>query len=89
MSLCNTKDVYQHIDDDDILLHLVLAKFIVGLTRNQMYQCSFVMELMMKTRTEKRTVKMYLPKNHTRQIQKVIKYVLVYQWEKLNYIIVI
>ena len=32
--ICKTKDDHHYIDEDNILLHLVMAKFVGSLTRN-------------------------------------------------------
>ena len=48
LAVCKTKDAYNHIGADDILLHLMLAKFTSGLTRYQRHEFSFILKLLKK-----------------------------------------
>ena len=45
MAIYNTTSAYKLLDDDDIILHLLIAKFVTILTRNQRVEFGFILEM--------------------------------------------
>ena len=46
-AMCGTSNVYDHMDSDDITLHLLVAKFVKTLSRIQRVEFAFIMEMLL------------------------------------------
>ena len=50
LALCNTSSAYKHISIDEIDIHLVIAKYVKGLTRSQKCQFALILNLINEKR---------------------------------------
>ena len=51
LAISHTTSGYKRLNDDDIILHLLLSRFISNLTRNQRIELGFILELIKKKYT--------------------------------------
>ena len=47
-AITNTNNLHQKMDENDIMLHLLMAKFVTKLSKNQRLQFALIMKLLMK-----------------------------------------
>ena len=45
-AMCGASNIYDHMDSDDITLHLLIAKFVKTLSRIQRVEFAFIMEML-------------------------------------------